>query len=88
MGAVSEEAVTIAAKTEIAAAAAAALCEAHQADTSPNPGAMMVKLLHAVVAHGTVGAAGGPPMAACGAKLGLDNIPVDLVILVPWSRPA
>lgn len=49
---------------------------------------MVVKLLHTVVADGTVGAAGRPPMVACGTPFGLDNETIDLVLLMGRPAPA
>lgn len=61
---------------------------AYQADAGAHPGAMMVKFLDTVVTHGTVRAAGRPPVVACGAPLGLDHKAVDLVFLETRPRPA
>jgi len=62
--------------------------EAYQAYTSSHPGAVVVKLLYAVVTDGTVGAAGRPPVVAGGAPLGLDHEAVDLVLLERRAAPA
>lgn len=59
---------------------------AHQAYTGANPWAVMVKLLHTVVADSTVGAAGRPPVITGGAPLCLNHKAVDVVLLV--CRPA
>ena len=60
----------------------------HQANASADPGAVVVKLLHTVVTHGAMRAAGRPPMIARGAPLGLDHKAIDLMLLEPWPRPA
>ena len=59
---------------------------AHQAYTGANPWAVVVKLLHTVVADSTVGAAGRAPVITGGAPFGLNHKAVDLVLLV--CRPA
>ena len=59
---------------------------AHQAYTGADPWAVVVKLLHTVVADSTVGAAGRPPVITGGAPLCLNHKAVDLVLLV--CRPA
>lgn len=48
----------------------------------------MIKFLDAVVADCTVGAAGRPPVVACGAPLGLHHKPIDLVLLEARPSPA
>lgn len=60
----------------------------HQADAGADPRAVVVKLLDTVVTHGTMRAAGRPPMVARGAPLGLDHKAIDLVFLEPRPRPA
>jgi len=62
--------------------------DAHQADTGANPWAVVVKLLHTVVADSTVGAAGRPPVIAGGAPFGLNHKAVDLMLLVCWPASA
>ncbi len=52
----------------------------HLADAVANPGAMVVKLAHAVVTHGAVRAAGRPVVVACHAPLGVHRIPIHLVL--------
>ena len=62
--------------------------DAHQAYTGADPRAVMVKLLHTVVADSTVGAAGRPPVITGGAPFGLNHKTVDLVLLVCWPASA
>jgi len=61
---------------------------AYLADACADPRAVVVKLAHAVVAHGAVGAAGGPVVAAGGAPLGVDRVPVHLVFFGEPLLPA
>ena len=62
--------------------------DAHQAYAGPNPWAVVVKLLHTVVAYSTVGAARRSPMIAGGAPFGLNHKAIDLVLLVCWPTSA
>ena len=62
--------------------------DAHQANTGANPWAVVVKLLHTVVAYSTVGAARRSPMIAGGAPFGLNHKAIDLVLLVCWPTSA
>ncbi len=54
-------------------------------DTGPYPWAMMVKLVHARVTHGAVGAPGWAIVVTCGAPLDRDRVAIDLVVACQWA---